>query len=111
MRGVALKYVTKRHYLTKYVKLIETNGFLAVLIGLIIPILPSAGINLLADISNVGLVAFIAATTLGKVPTILAFSLVGHQMAAGNWDTVLIIALYLFALFLLGNKLEQKWSS
>ncbi|MCH7322763.1 VTT domain-containing protein [Solibacillus sp. MA9] len=110
LRRVALKYLTKRQYLTKYFELIETHGFLAVLLGRIIPILPSAGINLIAGISNVSFVAFIAATFLGKLPTILAFSLVGHQMAAGNWDTVLIIALYLFALFLLGKKLKHKWS-
>lgn len=110
LRRMAFKYVTKQQYLTKYMKLIETNGFLAVLLGRIIPILPSAGINLIAGISNVGFIAFIGATLLGKLPTILAFSLVGHQIAAGNWDTVLIIALYLLALFLLGKKLKQTWS-
>lgn len=110
LRHVALKYLTKRQYLTKYLELIETNDFLAVLLGRIIPILPSAGVNLIAGISNVGLIAFIVATFLGKLPTILAFSFAGHQMAAGNWDTVFIIALYLLALFLLGKKLKQKWS-
>ena len=110
LRRVALKYLTKRQHLTKYIELVQTNGFLAVLLGRIIPILPSAGINLIAGISNVSLVAFIAATVLGKLPTILAFSLAGHQMAAGNWDTVFIIALYLLALFLLGRKVKQHWS-
>ena len=109
LRRVALKYLTKRNYLTKYLELIKTNGFLAVLLGRIIPILPSAGINLIAGISNVNVVAFIAATFLGKLPTILAFSLAGHQIAAGNWNTVFIIALYLRALFLLGKKVKQHW--
>ena len=110
LRQAALKYLTKRLYLTKYIQLIERNGFLAVLLGRIIPILPSAGINLIAGISNVGVVAFIAATFLGKLPTILAFSLAGHQMAAGNCEIVLIVALYVFALFLIGRKLKQRWS-
>jgi len=110
LRNVALKYLLKRQYLTKYLTLIEKNGFLAVLLGRIIPILPSAGINLIAGISNVSFGAFLAATFLGKLPTVIAFSLAGHQMAAGNWDTVFIIALYLLALFLLGKKMKQHWS-
>lgn len=110
LRRVALNYLTQRNYLTKYLELIKKNGFLSVLLGRIIPILPSAGINLIAGISNVNLVSFIAATFLGKLPTILAFSLAGHQIAAGNWNTVFIIALYLFALFLLGKKVKQQWS-
>ncbi|MCM3711095.1 TVP38/TMEM64 family protein [Sporosarcina luteola] len=111
LRHVALKYLTKRRqFLTRYLALIEKNGFLAVLIGRIIPVLPSAGINLIAGISNVNLGAFIAATFLGKLPIILAFSLAGHQIAAGNWDTIFIVALYVLALFLIGKKLKRKWS-
>ena len=110
LRRVAMNYLKKHQHLTKYVELVQTNGFLAVLLGRIIPILPSAGINLLAGISNVNVMAFISATVLGKLPTILAFSLAGHQIAAGNWDTVFIIALYLLALFLLGKKVKQHWS-
>ena len=108
LRHVAFKYLVKRQYLKKYLALIEKNGFIAVLLGRIIPILPSAGINLIAGISNVNLGAFIAATFLGKLPTILAFSLAGHQMAAGNWTTVFIITLYVLVLFLIGKKLKQK---
>lgn len=109
LRHVALKYLLKRQDLTKYFTLIEKNGFLAVLLGRIIPVLPSAGINLIAGISNVNLGAFIAATFLGKLPTILAYSLAGHQIAAGNWNTVFIIMLYVLVLFLIGKKLKQKW--
>lgn len=109
LRNIALKYLLKRQYLTKYLALIEKNGFLAVLLGRIIPILPSAGINLIAGISNVSFVAFFAATLLGKLPTIVAFSLAGHQIAAGNWNTVFLIALYVLALFLIGKKLKQNW--
>lgn len=110
LRSVALKYLTKQQYLTKYLELIQTSGFLAVLLGRLIPIIPSAGVNLIAGISNVHLFAFIAATILGKLPTILAFSLAGHQIASGNLEIVLFIALYLFVLFLLGGKIKQKWS-
>ena len=109
LRNIAMKYLAKRQTFTKYLQLIETNSFLAVFLGRIIPIMPSAGVNLIAGISNVRLFPFIAATFLGKLPTILGFSLAGHQIATGNWHSLLIIALYLLALFLLGSKLKKKW--
>lgn len=111
LRHVAKNYVTKKKHLSKYLALIEKNGFLAVLLGRIIPIVPSAGINLIAGISNVGVGAFITATLLGKLPVILAYSLAGHQIAAGNWGTVLIVTLYVLILFLIGGKLKRKWSN
>ncbi|MER2172184.1 MAG: VTT domain-containing protein [Psychrobacillus psychrodurans] len=110
LRRLALKYLTNRKYLTKYLKLIKENGFSAVLLGRIVPILPSAGINLIAGISNVRLIHFVTATLLGKLPTILAFTFAGQQIATGNWYTILIIALYLIALFLIGKKIKQQWS-
>lgn len=111
LRRVALNYVTKKKRLSKYLALIEKNGFLAVLLGRIIPVVPSAGINLIAGISNVRVGTFITATLLGKLPIILGYSLAGHQIAAGNWGTVLMIALYVLILFLIGVKLKRKWSS
>lgn len=110
LRQFSLRYLEKKQSLSKYLLLIESNGFLAVLLGRLIPILPSAGINLLAGISNVGFVAFTFATLLGKLPTIIAFSLAGHQMAAGNWHIVFIIGLYLLVLVLIGRKIKQSWS-
>lgn len=110
LRHMAQKYLTQRKDLIKYLELIKTNGFLAVLFGRLIPILPSAGVNLITGISNVSLTAFITATILGKLPTILAFSLAGHQIAAGNWNNVFIIVLYLFVLFLLGKKIKKIWN-
>lgn len=110
LRQFAFRYLKKKQTLTKYLHLIESNGFLAVLLGRLIPILPSAGINLLAGISNVSILAFTSATLLGKLPTIVAFSLAGHQMAAGNWHIVFIIALYLLVLLLIGRKIKQHWS-
>lgn len=109
LRKLAQNYLTKQRYLTKYIAFIQKNGFLAVLLGRIVPILPSAGINLIAGISNVRFGSFFLATLIGKSPTILAFSLAGNQIAHANWDTVLVIALYLIALFLIARIIKRKW--
>ncbi|WOV86933.1 VTT domain-containing protein [Sporosarcina oncorhynchi] len=110
LRNAALNYVNKKQQLSKFFALIEKNGFVAVLLARIVPFVPTAAINVIAGISNVRVGAFITATLLGKLPLILAYTLAGHQLAAGNWGTVLIIALYVLTLFLIGMKLKQKWS-
>jgi uncharacterized membrane protein YdjX (TVP38/TMEM64 family) len=107
----AQKIVHKYQHLESFLSLIQTNGFLAVLIGRLVPILPSAGINLIAGISGVTFVAFATATLLGKLPIIIAFSLAGNQLAAGNWQTLIIIALYLLILLVVGRKLKSKWQA
>ena len=111
LRRLARKIVNKYQYLERFLSLIQTNGFLAVLIGRLVPILPSAGINLIAGISGVTFVAFATATLIGKLPIIMAFSLAGNQLAAGNWQTLIIIALYLLTLLLVGRKLKAKWQA
>lgn len=110
LRSFSLNYLTKYKSLTKYMQLIQTNGFLAVLIGRLFPFIPSAGLNIIAGLSNVSFIAFLAASFLGKLPSFLAFSLAGHQIAAGNWGFVLIIFLYLLVLVLIGKKIKEKWA-
>ena len=108
---LANKMLLKHHRLERFLSLIQTNGFIAVLIGRLIPILPSACISLIAGISGVTFLAFTIATFFGKFPIILAFSLAGNQLAAGNWYIILLSALYLFVIFLIGYKLKKKWQA
>lgn len=109
LRKLANKVLLKFQHLDRFITLIQTNGFLAILIGRLVPILPSAGVSLIAGISGVTFVAFTTATVLGKIPIILAFSLAGNQLAAGNWYTLIIIALYLGVLILIGGKVKKRW--
>ena len=71
LRKLAQKSLQKRNYLKNYLELISSNGFLAILIGRIVPIMPSAVVNLIAGISGVRFFEFTSATILGKLPTIL----------------------------------------
>ena len=108
---LANKILLKYCVLERFISLIQTNGFLAVLIGRLIPILPSAGVNLIAGISGVTFLAFTTATILGKLPIILAFSLAGNQLATGNWSMLILVTLYLFVLLLIGRKVKKKWQA
>lgn len=109
LRRVANKYLLKYRKFDRFISLIQTNGFLAVLIGRLIPIVPSAGINLIAGISGVTFWAFTSATILGKLPIIVSFSLAGYQLSTGKWQTILIALLYLLIIFLIGQKIKRKW--
>lgn len=109
LQRLARKTLIKYNHLGRYLSLIETNGFLAVLIGRVVPILPSAGVNLIAGVSGVSLIAFSSATFIGKFPTIIAFSFAGNQLAANRWDIVLYIVLYVLILFIMGHQLKKKW--
>lgn len=105
------KTLNKFDQLQNFKTLIQTNGFLAVLIGRLVPILPSAGVNIMAGISGVTFIAFATATLLGKIPIILAFSLAGNQLADGNWYTLTFVGLYIFVLILIGGKVKKRWKT
>lgn len=109
LRKIANKILLKYSMYERFISLIQSNGFLAVLIGRLVPILPSAGINLIAGISGVTFLAFTAATILGKLPMILTFSIAGNQLADGNWSTFFLVALYLLVIILISRKIKKKW--
>lgn len=111
LRRLARKTLLKYDHLRRYLSLIESNGFLAVLIGRVVPILPSAGVNLIAGVSGVSFIAFSLATFIGKFPTLIAFSFAGNQLAANRWDVVLYIVLYVLILTIIGMKLKKKWQN
>ena len=111
LRRVAQKAIYKYRYLERFLNLIYTNGFLAVLIGRLVPLVPSAAVNLIAAISGVPFKNFLIATVLGKLPIIIGFSFAGNQLAAGNWQMLIIITLYLLILLLIARKLKVKWQT
>jgi uncharacterized membrane protein YdjX (TVP38/TMEM64 family) len=111
LRNLAKKMLSKHDRYERFLLLIQTNGFVAVLIGRLVPFLPSACISLIAGISGVTFLEFTIATILGKFPIILAFSLAGNQLATGNWTLILLSGLYLFVIFLIGHKLKRKWQT
>lgn len=108
-QGIALKQVQKRKRLDGFFQLLERNGFLAVLIGRLIPIMPSAAINAIAGVTKVRFSSFLFATTIGKVPTMMFFTLAGAQFGKNQLLTAMMIGLYVLVLFLLGMKMRNKW--
>lgn len=105
------KVLRKYRNFERFMLLIYTNGFLAILIGRLVPIIPSAAVNLIAGVSGVSFFSFIAATILGKFPIILACSIAGNHLAARDWNTVILVSLYLLLIIVIGQKIKKKWIS
>lgn len=110
LQRIALKQVQKWQRLDGFFQLLERNGFLAVLIGRLIPIMPSAAINAIAGVTKVRFRSFLLATTIGKFPTMLAFTLAGSQLEKNQYITGMMIVLYVIVIFLLGSKVRNKWT-
>lgn len=110
LQQIALKQVRKWQRLDGFFQLLERNGFLAVLIGRLIPIMPSAAINAIAGVAKVRFGSFLLATTLGKFPTMMAFTLAGSQFEENQYITGMMIVLYVIVIVLLGSKVRTKWT-
>lgn len=110
-QNYALRKITQWKSINGFFNLIERNGFLAILIARLIPIMPSAIINAIAGVSKIKFSSFFLATLFGKFPTMLAFTLAGSQFEQQKIITIIFVLLYLLVLFLLSSKLKHKWSN
>ncbi|MEQ6353191.1 VTT domain-containing protein [Lysinibacillus sp. M3] len=110
LQKYALRKITQWKSIHGFFDLLERNGFLAILIGRLIPIMPSAAINTIAGVSKIKFFSFFFATLIGKFPTMLAFTLAGAQFEEQKLITTLFVLLYLFVLIMIAFKLKHKWS-
>ncbi|SEB43899.1 TVP38/TMEM64 family protein [Paenibacillus sp. GP183] len=100
-------------FLIPFSKRMETHGFLYVLLGRFIPVLPSSAINLAAGVTGTRFGAFLAATVIGKLPIIYLESLIAHDLFHfRKYKDRLLLLLLIFALLIfLGHWFQKKLSS
>lgn len=99
-RGSVEELEKSRGYLQKIDELSSRRGFGIVLILRVLPAMPSGIINLLAALSKISFAAFITATAIGKLPSLVLESFIGHDLFA--WRENLARLLILAALAMLG---------
>ncbi len=76
------------------------QGFLAILISRLIPVVPSVAVNIISGISKVRFSAFASATALGKLPWAFLYTSLGYNLSRGKtW--ALYLALVIVALLLI----------
>lgn len=88
----------------------ETHGFLYILMGRFIPVLPSTAINLGAGVFRVPFSHFLAATLIGKLPMVYLESTVAHDiMHIHQYRGRLLVTLaILIFLLVLGRYVKKK---
>lgn len=78
----------------KITELFEKNAFLTILFARLIPFVPSIIVNTYSALSRVSFTAYAIASSLGKIPSMLLFALVGDNLMTEPRNMVLTIGIY-----------------
>ncbi|WP_127529341.1 TVP38/TMEM64 family protein [Paenibacillus kobensis] len=97
--GSARRVITRNHKVDRFTTMFEANAFWAVLFARLIPIIPAQVVNIYSAISQIKFITFTLATVLGKVPTMMTFTLLGDQLHTNTTNAIYTIIIY--SLFLL----------
>jgi uncharacterized membrane protein YdjX (TVP38/TMEM64 family) len=87
-------YLHKYSYWRTLVRFVDRQGFYAVLITRLIPVFPSSIVNTAGAVTGVSISAFVYATLLGKLPTMVVFTVAGSQVLHHFWRTVAWLSVY-----------------
>lgn len=94
-----LKVLHGNKWLSKVTSLFEQNAFLAILFSRLLPMIPSIIINVYSALSRVSFLAYAIASSLGKIPAMLLFAIVGDK--AFNDPRNIMTTILIYGLFLL----------
>lgn len=94
-----LSLIRRSDLVTKVTAMFEKNAFMAIFITRLIPIIPSIIVNIYSALSRVSFINYSIASSLGKVPSMILFAVVGNSIAT-NPSQLLWIALF-YSSFLL----------
>ncbi len=91
-------------------KRMVSHGFLYIMIGRLIPVIPSFAINLGAAVTRVSFRQFLAGTLVGKLPIIFMESMIAHDLFNFHkYRGRLLIFLIVFGiLIIVGNLFKKK---
>lgn len=76
----------------------EKHAFLTILFARLVPFVPSIIINVYAALSRVSFTAYAVASSIGKIPAMLLFALIGDQLVSEPRN--LLVTLGIYGLFL-----------
>ncbi len=93
-----IKLIQSYKPLGKITNVFEKNAFITIFATRLIPIIPSIIINIYSALSRVHFVPYAIASSLGKMPSMFLFAIVGNTLVTNPID-ILYIVLY-YGLFL-----------
>ncbi|ADC51886.1 hypothetical protein BpOF4_19235 [Alkalihalophilus pseudofirmus OF4] len=94
-----LQLLKRYKALNKVTSLFERNAFMTIFLTRLIPVIPSIIVNIYSALSRVKFLSYAIASSLGKVPSMILFAVVGNSVVNDPGQLVIIAGFYL--LFLL----------
>ena len=104
----AQMYIEKRPKLYASSKLIAQHGFTAVLTARVVPIMPSAAVNVIAAIVHVPFIAFFMATAIGKMPNTIVYALAGSGLEEHFSTTLVAVMIYVVCVGGIARAVKQQ---
>ncbi|MFN2747201.1 MULTISPECIES: TVP38/TMEM64 family protein [Bacillus] len=102
-RDWAVSKIAKYPRINEYEAYFNRNAFTAVLLGRLLPVVPSVVMNIVCGLSKIKWTVFFAASTLGKIPNVLVISIAGanfteHKLIAfgiyGVYMLIIVMVIY-----------------
>lgn len=95
-----LRIIRRYKRLEMITVMFERNAFITILVSRLIPFIPSIVVNAYSAVSRVSFVSYTIASSLGKIPAMLLFAVLGHSLVSTNREVFFVIALYALIILL-----------
>ncbi|RXI97868.1 TVP38/TMEM64 family protein [Anaerobacillus alkaliphilus] len=89
-----LKIINRYEKLDMITRMFERNAFITILVSRLIPFIPSIIVNAYSAVSRVSFLSYAVASSLGKIPAMLLFAVLGHSLVSSNQEVVIVIGIY-----------------
>ncbi len=109
LKGYYERKLKKIEMNSKFIQLMQTNSYLTVLIARCIPIFPTAIVNIVCAMFQMPLKTYSWATFIGKLPSVLVFTLVGNQLHDQNMWVFLLLVFYIVIITVASIRIKASW--
>ena len=103
-----LKIIHRYKKLEMVTEMFERNAFITILVTRLIPFIPSIIVNAYSAVSRVSFVSYAVASSLGKIPAMLLFAVLGHSLVSTNREVFFVVAIYA-AIILMTIYFYSRW--
>lgn len=107
-REAAERVIAKSTFLSKIDQYSGTKGFLVMLIGRMVPYLPSALLNAVGALSSIRFRDYVLASLVGKFPSTGIEAIIGHDLIMQQEDNTRLIIVILCAILLIYTAIRYE---
>ncbi|MBD3921300.1 VTT domain-containing protein [Paenibacillus sp. PR3] len=101
-------YLARNRHTDRLSRLMERKPFLSIALVRLLAVFPSLLVNVYAALLSIRFSTFILATAIGKIPAMLTFAFLGHELLH-DWRTALGTALVYAAFIILLLIIYRRW--